>query len=239
MAESAIGSLYARLALSVPAVRELVTFPAAEPVPPGALIDPAWLASRVDDTAARWDCPDARTAATLWWYSASSVILGPFCAALLVTGAAVDPDTAALESWLRPYGYLLATRAIGQLDSGPAPAGLSLATGFDATVKLLADLGGASPRALWAIAADSLASWMLRAGRELGDVDRACRLGVAVAEHCAPLPTPRYIDLVTRRGAERFVRRGSCCLLYQAREQDKCLSCPRRSPADRLTAMSA
>ena len=232
-------SVYEQLAVLVPSVRELVTFPAFEPAPPGALVDPAWLASRIDDTAARWGCSDTRTAATLWWYSASSVILGPFGAALLVTGSAVDPDTTALQAWLRPYGYLLATRAAGQLPPGPAPAGAGLAAGFERTVKLLADLGGASPRALWAIAADSLASCMLRAGRELGDVDHACRLAVAVAEHCPALPTPRWVDLKTRRGEERFVRRGSCCLLYQAREQNKCLSCPRRSPADRRAAMGA
>jgi hypothetical protein len=38
-------------------------------------------------------------------------------------------------------------------------------------------------------------------------------------------------------GERRFLRRSSCCLLYEAPGQAKCGTCPGRHPQDRLLRM--
>ncbi len=44
--------------------------------------------------------------------------------------------------------------------------------------------------------------------------------------------TPRFVDIEADSHTVRFVRRGSCCLIYLT-ENDQRASCPRRTPADR------
>ncbi|GAB3700609.1 hypothetical protein GCM10028815_07130 [Mariniluteicoccus flavus] len=66
--------------------------------------DESWLRERINDTGLRWNHADPRVNATLWWYSASSVIVFPLVAGVVMTGIAPRPDPT--RGWLRPDGYL-------------------------------------------------------------------------------------------------------------------------------------
>ena len=92
----------------------------------------------------------------------------------------------------------------------------------------LASASGASPRALWAIATDSLANRVLWAG---GAESVARMVAAAVGPE---LPVPRYVEVSGRL----VVRRASCCLIYQAPGMEKCTSCPRQTPAERLRRLT-
>ncbi|MGH3879545.1 MAG: (2Fe-2S)-binding protein, partial [Actinophytocola sp.] len=54
-------------------------------------------------------------------------------------------------------------------------------------------------------------------------------LAVDLAASAGPLPVPRYVTVA----GTRAVRRASCCLIYEAPGQQKCVSCPRQHPAER------
>jgi ferric iron reductase protein FhuF len=235
----ALDTVYTDLGERVPAVRDLITVPDWDPEPSPSLLDRDWLAGKVDDAMTRYAGSDRRTAATLWWYSASAAILAPFTASLLAFDRATDPSLHRLRIWLRPDGYFRATRAQRLLEPGVEAAGRSLGPAFGRTLELLAETGQASVRALWSITTDALATQLLRAGEELSCIDHASEVAVQVSAYAPQLPKPRFIDLDTIIGPWRFVRRGSCCLLYQAPGYEKCNSCPRRAVADRHAAMGA
>lgn len=215
--------------------------------------DVAWWESRIDDTMRRWGCTDRRAAGTLWWYSASHTLCAMVVAPLIVAGETllVASD---MPIWLRPNGYLAGCR--------PDRAG-DASTGLDAlrdlagsAITALANASGAAERALWAIAADSLAVRALAVGEACNRVPYASSLA---AELVADLRTDgtalrvRFVD-VTRLavrdaaatdavppGARRRVRRSSCCLIYQVPGSAKCVTCPRQRPdlrAERLRGLA-
>lgn len=221
------------------AARALGDFAAAvdreETCLPGDLLtDPVWLTERVADTGDRWACDDARTNGTLWWYSASSTLVAGPLAMLLESGRAPDPDPTRVRIGLRDNGYLAAVRSDRLLAPGAA-FGAYLGVACAAIIDPLAEVSGAAPRALWAIVSDSIANRALGIGRDTGRLEQACSLA---AELCAPpLLPPRYIDVIGEAGSRRFLRRSSCCLLYLTEGNDKCSSCPRRTPADRQIAL--
>ncbi|KOS57858.1 hypothetical protein [Rhodococcus rhodochrous] len=214
-------------------------------VVPGAVTtDPHWLAERVRDTGRRWNCPDPRVAGTLWWYSASSTLVAGPVAMLLATGSAPDPDPARWRCTLRPDGYLGAVRS-SHLLTGAEAFARALGPALSAIVSPLAGVSGASERALWAVASDSIANRALDAGRAAHRAEDGCALAAVLS--VPPLMPPRFVDVgptgtVTAapgspESGRRFVRRSSCCLIYCATDSDKCTSCPRRAPADRDAAL--
>ena len=228
----------------------------SEVLPGAALTDPEWLAERVADTGRRWDHDDPRVNGTLWWYSASSSLVVAPLTMLLTADVAPDPRPDRLTISLQPNGYLRAARSdrllgpggsagagtagVGSAGVGSAGAGRAgavaafaeaLAEAHAAVIAALAVVSGAAPRALWAIASDSIGNRALEAGRAVGDPDRGVELARAVC--AAPLLPPRYIDVAGPVRSRTFVRRSSCCLIYAATDGDKCVSCPRRTPADR------
>ncbi|CAM3642726.1 (2Fe-2S)-binding protein [Smaragdicoccus niigatensis] len=80
----------------------------------------------------------------------------------------------------------------------------------------LAEVSGASPQALWAIASDDLAKQLLASGNRDAKVE-------------SPLLAPRFVEVAGRW----FVKRQSCCLIYETPQADLCLSCPKHLPAER------
>jgi hypothetical protein len=107
--------------------------------------------------------------------------------------------------------------------------GARLEEALSAAIGAVARESGASVRALRAIATDSLANRVLLAGQSPSDAERlAAAVGPA-------LPSPRFVTVSGRL----VVRRASCCLVYEAPGQAKCLSCPRQTPDERIRRLSA
>ena len=217
----------AAVAVLVPgaAALGLLAPPSTAVVPAALLADAGWTAERLAERAARTGTADRRVLATVWWYSASSVLLTPALAGL-VTGR---PLSARLEdttlSVLSGGLFVAATSRAG----GREPAA-ELRETMGAVIAAVAEAGRMRERPLWAIATDSIANRLLALGRALGNVTRATGLAGPLADDIgAPLPPPRYVDVA---GA-RFTRRASCCLLYRVPHEPTCTSCPRRPPAER------
>ncbi len=196
-----------------------------QPVPAEAVTDPEWLGAAVTATAGRFRLAEAATAGVLWWYSASSVLLGPVAESYVRGGRVADPALASMTLFVHPDGRVLDARSSSTVDSPVAPDRVA---GVVATcVTAVTSASGAAERSLWAIATDSLANRVLWAG---GSDDHAA--GLAADER---FPAPRYVTV----GGQRVVRRASCCLVYEAPGQQKCVSCPRQNPDDRLRRLRA
>lgn len=208
----------------------LVLPPGAPVVPAERLADPAWTARVLERRSRRAGVADRRVVATVWWYSASSVLVTPALAGL-VTGRPLSAELTALRLAVLPGDQPIAAES-----SAPAadPA-TELRTALGAVVGAVAEAGGTGERPLWAIATDSIANRLLDLGRAVGDVPRATELAGALAAAVGPsLPTPRYEDVEGRR----FVRRVSCCLVDRLPGGATCLSCPGRPPAVRRALLA-
>lgn len=203
----------------------LVPPPGAVPVPVPQLADPRRLAELLAARAARQRAGDLRVHATVWWYSASAVLLAPLLAGLAV-GHPLSARPADTTAYLGPGGLPVA--AVSAVAGGDPAAGLreSLTT----VVPALAAAARMRPRPLWGIATDSLANGLLAVGRAVGDVPAVTALAAPLAAAVGfPLPPPRYVDVA---GA-RFAARVSCCLVDRLPHGPTCVSCPRRPAAER------
>ncbi|MBM7807113.1 hypothetical protein JOD57_002950 [Geodermatophilus bullaregiensis] len=206
--------------------------PSARPVPATLLADPDWTARRVTALGHRYRGDDRRVLATVWWYSASAVLLTPVVAGL-ATGRPLSARLA--DTTLYELTGGLPVAGVSAAPPGPDPAG-ELRETLAAVVTAVARAGGVRERPLWAVATDSLAGRLLAVGRALGDVATVTALAAPVAAAVGePLPAPRYTDV----GGVRFVRRVSCCLLYRLPAQPVCTACPGRPPAERQVLLEA
>lgn len=203
----------------------LVAPPSARSVPVAELADPVVVAELVAARARGLRTLEPRVTATVWWYSASAVLLAPPLAGL-VAGLPLSARPADLILSIGSGGLpVAATSTASSTDPGAELREL-----LTVVIEAVAEVGGLRERPLWAIASDSLAGGLLTLGRVLGAVPAvtglAARLAAAVGP---PLPAPRYEDVA----GSRFVRRGSCCLIYRLPGGPLCTSCPRRPPAER------
>jgi ferric iron reductase protein FhuF len=203
----------------------LVVPATAAAVPGVALADPGWTAEVLARRARSQGTADRRVLATVWWYSASSVLLTPPLAGL-VTGIPLSARLADLTVALLPGPVPIAAVTTG----GVADPAADLRASLGAVIAAVAEAGGVGERPLWAIATDSLANRLLDLGRAAGDPAAATARAHLLAEAIgAPLPAPRYEDV----GGTRFTRRASCCLLVELPSGAMCTSCPRRPPGER------
>lgn len=186
-------------------------------VPATSVTDPAWLSAQLSLSTRRYPLGDRATLGVLWWYSASTVLLGPFVDGL-------DPSLDAITLLLEADGRVLDARSGAFSGDGASRAREMLTT----AISSVAQVSGARSRQLWAIATDSLANRLLWAGRTSSAQDIAAAIG-------PELPRPRYVEVNGRE----FVRRGSCCLIYQGTTTAKCTSCPRQTPEERLNRLKA
>ncbi|MBT0772376.1 (2Fe-2S)-binding protein [Kineosporia sp. J2-2] len=201
-------------------------------LPGTLLLDAGWLTGQVRDTGAFYGSAEPRLNATLWWYSASAVLLGQAVheLVLLGRGASLLPDDIRLVP--RPAGL---DRVVPgpALEPGATAFGAHLDQALTPVIDALAGVGRATPQSLWAIAADSLATRLLAARANLPGHTDPRPLADAVAAGSRRLrPAPRYLDV---RGRV-YVHRGSCCLLYRV-PMGTCLSCPRQAPAERASRL--
>jgi ferric iron reductase protein FhuF len=190
-------------------------------VPAVQVADPSGVARMI---AARASTVD-RVTATVWWYSASTVLLTPALAGL-VAGVPLSGRLADTALAFRADGLPVAAVSTTGTDDVAADLRGTLA----AAVAAVAAAGRMRERPLWAIATDSIANQLLALGRALGDVPAAtAHAGPLAAVIGPPLPVPRYEDVA---GA-RFTRRASCCLMVELPGGALCTSCPRRPPGER------
>jgi hypothetical protein len=193
------------------------------------LADAAVTADLVAERARALGTADLRVAATMWWYSASAVLLAPPLAGL-VTGVPLSARPADLELSVGPGGLPVAATSAALT----ADLGSELRELLTTVIGAVAGAGRLRERPLWAIATDSLATGLLTLGRVLGDVPAVTGLAGRLAAAVGPeLPTPRYVDVA----GTRFVRRASCCLIYRLPGGPLCTSCPRRPPAERTALL--
>jgi FhuF-like iron-sulfur protein len=188
-------------------------------MPALAIGDPAWLGEQLAMTARRFRV-DGRTAGVLWWYSASTVLLGPVASTFVEDGPVAAPLIDTMTLSVHQDGRLLDAHAMSLMPRSWVPEKLGELVDF--CVQAVVSGSGAAERSLWAIASDSLANRVLWAGG--GEVEAAA---LAADER---FPVPRFVEIAGRR----VVRRSSCCLVYESPGQQKCVSCPRQPPDDRL-----
>lgn len=158
----------------------------------------------------------------MWWYSASSVLLGPPAEGYVRGGRTADPALGSMTLFLHPDGRVQDARSSASVPRQEAPERVAALA-----ATCVAAIGRAAPsRALWAVATDSLANRVLWAGG--GEADA---VALAADER---FPTPRFVEV----GGRPIVRRVSCCLVYESPGQGKCVSCPRQRPDDRLRRLA-
>ncbi|KQU02931.1 hypothetical protein ASG56_19055 [Rhodococcus sp. Leaf7] len=221
--------------------------------PPDArrLGDPDTVDAALARAARRWPDVSATTCATLWWYGSSSTLALVVASQLLVTGKCIDPGASVSTVSIGGTGTLEAVTSSSIVDAVDAPD--ALADVVDLVVRTLcARVPGLSAPSLWAVASDSVANRTLDAVSALGRIEDASPLIASLTSRprAQRFPEPRLVD-VTRDGSvtpaddgppaagtRRFLRRSSCCLVFEAGES-MCTSCPRRTPADRAHRWSA
>ncbi|MGW1742515.1 (2Fe-2S)-binding protein [Nocardia sp. NPDC001965] len=205
------------------------------PVCGRSLTDESWLAARIADLNASWRTDSMRVGATLWWCMTASALVEPVVRALARERPIPAPTLDRLALTLRADGSVErveigAAGPEGPLAAEPAPDGRiaesDIARALRATLTAVIDhltvVSGVREPALWAVVTDVVASWAVDAARPA--VGR--RLADAIG---AALPEPRFVEVAGRT----FVRRASCCLVYEAPGCEKCVSCPKRRPAER------
>jgi hypothetical protein len=203
----------------------LVAPPSARTVPVADLADQGAVGELVAARARAVGTTDMRVAATVWWYSASTVLLAPPLAGLVV-GVPLSARPVDLCLSVGSGGLPVAATSTA-LAADPGAELRELLTGV---VGAVAEVGGMRERPLWAIATDSLAAGLLTLGRVLGAVSAVTALAGRLADAIGPpLPVPRYEDVA----GSRFVHRASCCLVYRVPDGALCTSCPRRLPSER------
>jgi ferric iron reductase protein FhuF len=200
----------------------LLVPPGSRPEPATALVDDAWTAELLELRALTARTDDRRVLATLWWYSASLVLVGPALAGL-VTGRPLSARLA--DTTLHLVGDL-PWAATSRAATGDVVA--DLGESLAAVVAVVARVGGVREAPLRAIATDALANKLLALGRARGDVAAVTSLAAPLAR-AAGLPAPRYVEA----GGQVFTRRASCCLAWRVPHEVVCTSCPRRDPAER------
>ncbi len=203
------------------------------------LADETWLAARIAELNASWRTDSLRVGATLWWCMTASALIEPVVRALVREIPIAPPALDRVEMSLRPDGTVekVRFRDTGARDAatgtgaGEAEGAGEIPPVLRATLSTVIDrlsaLSGVREPALWAVVTDALANWAVDAG--------APRLGQRLAaEIGSALPVPRFVEV----GGRTFVKRASCCLVYEAPNCEKCVSCPKRPPAERAALLA-
>jgi ferric iron reductase protein FhuF len=228
-------SLAVTLAAFPDAGRFLAARPGDSELPATVILDPGWLAEQVRLRGEIWGIGDQRTLGTLWWYSASTMLVRPGVLAAVTNGSWLSPRLEHLVIHHRPDSRFSGAHGTELLPAGGLDA---FAAGLRSTLATVIGLLGSyvpRPRPLWAIATDAIAGQFLWAGQRTGAPERAtAQAARLVAAIGAPMPPPRFTREVPSWVAESGgaaaplrLRRTSCCLLYRVPAQAPCGDCPR------------
>ncbi len=208
----------------------------AEPVPargtvvPGTMLTrPQWLSERIADMGISWGTGDSRVSGTLWWCMAASSLVDPIAAAYAEGRAVRFAELEGLRCEVRPDGGIERVLPVEGDDTATTDdVGPLLRKTLERIIPAVAEVSGASVASLWAIVADAIGNRALDAG----DGEAGTRLGREIAGR---LPVPRFVEITPRT----FVRRISCCLVFEVPGCDMCTSCPKRPSAERQELLAA
>ncbi|WP_280418148.1 (2Fe-2S)-binding protein [Nocardia carnea] len=138
-----------------------------------------------------------------------------------------DSEESAATVHARPRDGAAHTRTGDEVSPEFGEVPRALRATLSTVIDRIAAVSGVRTPALWAVVTDVVASWAVDA--------RAPEIGQRLAAELGPgLPAPRFIDVAGRI----FVRRASCCLVYEAPGCEKCVSCPKRPPAERAALLA-
>ncbi|WP_369640755.1 (2Fe-2S)-binding protein [Nocardia sp. JMUB6875] len=232
--------------------------PVSQALVPGTeLVRAEWLAERIADMGISWGTGNSRVSGTLWWCMAASSLVDPIVAAVASGEPAFDPALEHIGLEIRPDGgverviperhhYAVALAAAipaihaSEANSAAAeancahpevpaaeccattPVGHALRHTLSRVIPVVAEVSGAGVPSLWAIVADAIGNRAL----DIGAPEAGARLARDVAGR---LPVPRFQDI----GGRTFVRRISCCLVFEVPGCEMCTSCPKRPAPQR------
>lgn len=212
--------------------------------------DVQWFVDRIKDTERRWGCPEPKTNAALWLFSASHTLLGSAIIPYLIARQAfrVDLDTV----WLASNGYLGGVQVVGTCSLEEALS--DLAQRCEALVESLSRASGYSRHQLRMLVADGISmacNTALRHG--LSTSSEVMDVATRASKMFTDLGFGRTARFVSVRegamtalaeddepcsDANVFVLRSSCCQIYRLSGR-KCVLCNRQPEAvlaERLVA---
>ncbi|MEV6334863.1 (2Fe-2S)-binding protein [Nocardia vinacea] len=215
-------------------------------VPGRTLTEPDWLSARIAEMGRSWGTTESRVSGTLWWCMVASALVEQLACAYANGEPAPEPFLDRLDCEVRPDGGIervhihpVAGAGVGHgldADRG-APHESDAALGhacakalretLAAVIGPVAAVSGAGVPSLWAIAADAIGNRALDAGNPEAGARLAGEVG-------GKLPVPRFVDVDGRT----FVRRISCCLVFEVPGCEMCTSCPKRPAAERRTLLA-
>ncbi|WP_327100033.1 (2Fe-2S)-binding protein [Nocardia vinacea] len=215
-------------------------------VPGRTLTEPDWLSARIAEMGRSWGATEPRVSGTLWWCMVASALVEQLARAYANEEPAPEPFLDRLDCEVRPDGGIervlihpVAGAGVGHGldgDSGAAhesdPAlghacAKALRETLAAVIGPVATVSGAGVPSLWAIAADAIGNRALDAGNSEAGARLAGEVG-------GKLPVPRFVDVDGRT----FVRRISCCLVFEVPGCEMCTSCPKRPAAERKALLA-
>ncbi|GAB2687714.1 (2Fe-2S)-binding protein [Nocardia thraciensis] len=197
-------------------------------VPGTMLTRPQWLAERIADMGISWGTGNSRVAGTLWWCMAASSLVDPIATAYAQGRPAYLPELDHLLCEIRPDGGVERVAPVHPESSAAEDSvGQALRKTLGRIIPGVAEVSGAGVASLWAVVADAIGNRAIDAG----DPEAGARLAREVAGR---LPVPRFADI----GGRTFVRRISCCLVFEVPGCEMCTSCPKRPAAQRHTMLS-
>lgn len=209
--------------------------------PGRALTDPAWISARITEMSRSWGTETRRVGGTLWWCMVASALVEPITSAYAKGYPAPLAALDDFECEIRPDGGVERVRfrafapaasgdtreAVRRPSPGDTAVGAALRETLAVVIPQVAAVSGAAVPALWAIVTDAIGNRALDAGARAAGEKLAAEVG-------SRLPAPRFVTLADRT----FVKRISCCLVYEVPTCTMCTSCPKRPPAERTALLS-
>ncbi|WP_245746544.1 (2Fe-2S)-binding protein [Nocardia altamirensis] len=190
-------------------------------VPGRTLTQPDWLSARIAEMGHSWGTTSPRIAGTLWWCMVASALVEQIARAYAQGEPAAEPVLDRFDCEIRPDGGVERIQVLAEPDEGTAP-GAALRETLAAVIGPVAEASGAGVPSLWAIVADAVGNRALDAG----SADAGARLASEIG---GKLPVPRFVEI----GGRTFVKRISCCLVFEVPGCEMCTSCPKRPAAER------
>ncbi|WP_228001622.1 (2Fe-2S)-binding protein [Nocardia australiensis] len=200
------------------------------------LTEPDWLAARIAEMGRAWGTTQPRIAGTLWWCMVASALVEQIARAYAHREPVPEPTLDRLDCEIRGDGGIERVHIMPPVRT-PAAAADSTPTGSTSATALretlaaviapVAAVSGAGVPALWAIAADAIGNRALDAGAPEAGARLAQEIG-------GKLPVPRFVQI----GGRTFVRRISCCLVFEVPSCQMCTSCPKRPAAERKAMLA-